>query len=62
MRILIPGDYIKFKNKLYYIAEDRDGSPMFRRVYTTPYEQYSDVVDKLQDTVKKVNISVSVPL
>ena len=59
---LIPGDFVKFNNKLYVVHQDRDGNPIFQRVYLSSMESYEETICKLEDTIKKVNVSVSVPI
>ena len=59
---LIPGDFVRFNNKLYTIHQDRDGNPIFQRVYLSSIEAYEETTCKLEETIKKVNVSVSVPI
>jgi len=55
-------DFVKYKNKHYLIKEDRDGNPMFLRVYLSSDEMLNQSIMDLEKKVKQVNIQVSVPL
>lgn len=59
---LLPGDYIQFNKKLYQICPDRDGNPCFQRIYLSSTEAFYDSKVALEDVVKKVNISINIPM
>lgn len=55
-------DFVKYNNRYYTIQEDRDGNPMFLRVYLSSNEMLQQSIIDLERNIKQVNISVSVPL
>lgn len=54
-------DFVKYGNKHYLIKEDRDGNPMFLRVYLSSTEMLEQSIIDMEQKIKQVNISVSVP-
>ena len=60
--IIIPGDFVKFNNKLYTVVQDREGNPLLQRYYRNSMEMLEEKKQKLESTINRVNVNVALTL